>query len=67
MKNSILVAFVQDTVHIVVKLKTRLLKPSIVLLLGNYVAGVHHLRIIQQAFCKQQHGVREKDMNYKDK
>ena len=61
------VDFVQDMVHIAVKLKTRLLKPSIILPLGNYVAGVHHLRIVQQTFCKDQHGLRERDINYKDK
>ena len=53
--------------HIAVKLKTRLLKPSIILPLGNYVAGVHHLRIVQHTFPKDQHGPREKDINYKDK
>ena len=54
------VAFVQDMVHIAVKLKTRLLKPSILLPLGKYVAGVHHLQIVQQTFSKDQHGLRER-------
>ena len=40
------VVYVQDVVHIAVKLKSRLLKPSIVLPMGNYVAGAHHLHII---------------------
>ena len=40
------IAYIQDMVHVAVKLKTRFLQPSIILLLGSYVAGVHHLRII---------------------
>lgn len=32
-----------------------------------YVAGVHHLRILQQSFTKEQHGLRERDLNHKDK
>ena len=67
MKKPTTVAFVQDMVYVAVKLKTRLLKPSIVLPFGNYVAGVHHLRIVQQNFGKDQHGLRERDINYKDK
>lgn len=43
MKQPTSVACIQDVVHIAVKLKTRLIKPSIVLPFGNYVAGVHHL------------------------
>ncbi len=57
----------QDIVHVGVKLKCRLLKPSIVLPLGNFVAGVHHLRIIHTTFTKDQHGLRERDINDKDK
>ena len=67
MKTPTTVAFVQDMVHMAVKLKTRLLKPSILSPLGKYIAGVHHLRIIQQSFNKDQHGLRERDINYKDK
>ena len=61
MKKPTTVAFVQNMVHVAVKLKTRLLKPSLVLSFGNYVAGVHHLRIVQQNFGKDQHGLRERD------
>ena len=42
------VACIQDVVHIAVKLKTRLLKPSILLPLGEFVAGVHDLRTVQE-------------------
>ena len=58
---------VQDVVHIGVKLKSRLLKPSIILPMGNYVAGVFHIRMLQQAFGKDQHGLRERDLDHKDK
>ena len=50
-----------------VKLKSRLIQPSIISPLGKYVAGVHHLRLIQPTFGKDQHGLREKDINHKDK
>jgi hypothetical protein len=61
------IAYIQDIVHIAVKMKSRLIKPSIVLPLGTYLAGVHHLRLIQQTFGKDQHGLRERDINHKDK
>jgi len=53
------VACIQDVVHVAVKLKNRLIKPYIVLLFGKYVTGV------QQMLSKDQHGLREKDINYK--
>lgn len=61
------IAYIQDIVHIAVKLKSRLIKPSIVLPLGRYLAGVHHLRLVQTTFGKDQHGLRERDINHKDK
>ncbi len=61
------IAFVQDTVYIAVKLKSRLLKPSVMLVMGKYVAGGHHIRMIQHIFGKDQHGLTERDVNHKDK
>ena len=61
------IAYIQDIVHVAVKLKSRLLKPSIVLPLGKYLAGVHHLRLVQRTFGKEQHGLRERDIDHKDK
>ena len=61
------VAFVQDTVHIAVKLKTRLLRPSMMLPLGDYVAGSSHLKILHANFGKDLHGLRLKDIDLKDK
>ena len=37
------VAFVQDIVHVAVKLKSKLLKPSVLLSMGRYLAGIQHL------------------------
>lgn len=61
------ICYVQDTVHIAVKMKSRLLKPSVVLPLGSYTAGMHSLVAIKTAFCKAEHGLREKDLDQKDK
>ncbi len=61
------VACVQDTVHIAVKLKSRLVKPSSLLPMGEYVAGIHHLRMLQASFGKDEHGLRERDIDHKDK
>jgi len=61
------VAFVQDTVHVAVKLKTRLLKPSIMLPMGDYVASSSHLKLLHANFGKDQHGLRLKDIDLKDK
>ena len=43
------------------------MKPSIILPLGNYTAGGHHLRLLHNTFSKDQHGLREKNINHKDK
>ena len=66
-KNPTSVAYIQDIVHIAVKLKSRLMNPSIVLPMGKYLAGSHHLLLIQKTFGKDQHGMRERDLNHKDK
>ena len=65
--NVVALAMVQDTVHIGVKLKARLLTPSIVLSLGNYAAGNHHIRFLKMNFERDQHGLREKDVDHRDK
>ena len=59
--------YIQDYVHVAVKLKSRLLKPSIKLPMGEYLAGSHHLRIVADTFAKDQHGLRQKYLNHKDK
>lgn len=66
-KNPAAISYVQDIVHVAVKLKSRLIKPSILLPLGKYAAGVHHLRLVHIHFNKDEHGLRERDINHKDK
>jgi len=46
------VLYIQDYVHVAVKLKSRLLKPSIILPVGHYLAGSHHLKIFAKTFTK---------------
>jgi len=60
------VTYIQDYVHVAVKLKARLLKPStcIILPLG---AGSHHLKMVLNTFTKDQHGIWYKDLEHKDK
>ena len=65
--NPTAISYVQDIVHVAVKLKSRLIKPSIVLPLGSYFAGVHHLRLVHRNYNKDEHGLRERDINHKDK
>ena len=67
MKRPTFIAFIQDLFHVAVKLKSRLLRPSIVLSFGKYAAGNHHLRIVHNTFAKYQHGLRERDISHKDK
>lgn len=47
----------QDIVHIGTKLRNRLLKPSIVLLIGNKIASVSHLKILLNSKSKDAHGL----------
>ena len=58
------ILYIQDYVHIAVKLK---LQPSVILPLGHYLAGSHHLRILVDTFAKDQHGIRQQDLNHQDK
>ena len=61
------IGYVQDTVHLAVKLKSRLLKPNIVLPMGNYSATGGHLHALTTKFQKDQHGLRLRDINHRDK
>ena len=66
-KYSTSIAYVQDPVHVAVKLKTRMTKPSIVLPIGKYLVGIHHLQLAMEGFSKDQHGLQIQDINHKDK
>ena len=58
---------VQDIVHLGVKLKARLLKPSIILPLGSFVASGAHLHIFVGLHGKDTHGLRCRDIDHRDK
>ena len=66
-KKAVPVLYIQDFVHVAVKLKARLLKPSVILPLGHFLAGSHHLKLLLTTFTKDQHGIRHKDLEHKDK
>ena len=55
------IVFVQDTVHLAVKLKSRLLKPRIALRMGDYTATGGHVQALRTTFQKDQHGLRLRD------
>ena len=59
-------SFVQDTVHLGVKLKARLLTYSQLLPLGKYSAQPSHLSLLQSSFCKEQHNLRAKDLDHQN-
>ena len=61
------ISYVQDVVHLAVKLKARLLSPSMIFSLGKFLAGVNHLRLIQQNFGKDIHNTRAKDIDHRDR
>jgi hypothetical protein len=58
---------VQDVVHLGVKLKARLLKPSIILPLGSFTASSAHLQILMGLHGKDVHGLRHRDIDHRDR
>ena len=64
--NAVSNIYVQDVIHIATKLKSCLLKPSIILPVGpHYSASGNHVKMIRQKFEKYEHGLRECDVNTK--
>jgi len=59
--------YIQDTVHIGTKLRTRLLKPNIVLPIGNFTISVTHLKILLEKFSKDKHLLTLSDLVPEDK
>ena len=58
---------VQDTVHLGVKLKARLMSHSQVLPLGKFSAQSTHLSLLESTFRKEQCNLRLKDLDHQDK
>lgn len=59
--------YIQDTTHIITKLRTRLLKKGIVLPLGNYEVAAEHLYQLLSQFAKDKHLLTTSDLNAEDK
>nr|CAI5842637.1 unnamed protein product [Callosobruchus analis] len=57
----------QDTIHIITKLRTRFLKPGIVLLFGNYFASVEDLNTLIEKYKKDIHLLTKSDLRAEDK
>ena len=57
----------QDTVHIGTKLKTRFLKPSLIMPLGNFFISSGHLSILIDNVSKDKHMLSACDISSKDK
>lgn len=53
---------IQDNIHILTKLRNRLLKPSILLPIGNKQVSVSHLKILINISRKDVHGLTLKDI-----
>ena len=63
-----IVSYVQDTVHLAVKLKSRLLNPKVILKMGPvFEASAYHIEMLRGRYGKDQHFLREKDVNHKDR
>lgn len=61
------ITYVQDHIHIATKLRTRLLKPSIVLPMGQYLVSPSHLKCLIAEVSKDQHMLTPSDLEPKDK
>lgn len=59
--------YIQDTIHIATKLRTRFLKPNIILPIGKYFATVDHLKEIIAEKTKDQYKFTISDLRPDDK
>ena len=57
----------QDCVHLLAKMRTRLLSPSNILVLGNETACRAHIQQVLTEFPKEQHKLTERIISNKDK
>ena len=57
----------QDTVHVLAKLRTRLLGPSNLIVLGNKNATRSHLQYVYKNISKEKHMITQKVIDNKDK
>lgn len=59
--------YVQDFVHLLAKMRTRLLLPSNILVLGNETACSTHMNLMVNKFSKEEHGLSIRSIDIKDK
>ncbi|KAF5307705.1 hypothetical protein FQR65_LT18364 [Abscondita terminalis] len=59
--------FLQDTVHILTKLRTRILKRGVILPMGKFTANVKHLQKLIQHQTKDKHFITKSDLIPEDK
>lgn len=60
-------SYIQDTIHLVLKIRNRLLKPSILIPMGNKQVSVSHLKILISNTSKDVHGLVLQDVCPDDK
>lgn len=66
-ENTVNEMYVQDTVHIGTKLRTRFLKPSIILPMGSKFASVSHLISLTKQYSRNKHLLTMTDFKPEDK
>lgn len=59
--------YLQDTVHLLAKLRTRILKHSNLIIVGTTNAGVSHIQYVYDHIPKDQHGLSQRAIDNKDK
>jgi len=65
--NKVEECYIQDTTHIITKMRTRLLKEGIILQMGNYLATPDHLHYLVETVSKDKHLLTSLDLKGEDK
>lgn len=60
------ILYIQDTVHLVIKFKTRLFKSSITIPIGNFLVLSSHLRLLLENFSRDKHLLTKRNLDGKD-
>jgi len=65
--NKVEECYIQDTTHIITKMRTRLLKEGIIFQMGNYLAIPDHLYYLVETVSKDKHLLTSLDLKGEDK
>ncbi|KAL0100980.1 hypothetical protein PUN28_019401 [Cardiocondyla obscurior] len=65
--NNVEECYIQDTTHIITKMRTRFLKEGIMLQMGNHLATVEHLHYLVKTVLKDKHLLTSWDLKGEDK